>query len=137
MTPQEMATTHAAAFTQSRPWTAEEFADLLSNRFTHALGNKHCFAVFQVIADSAELLTIATHPDRQKQGLARETMALWQAEASRLGATHAILDVAADNMPALSLYQSCGYARCGFRPAYYLRENAPNMDAIVMERGLP
>ncbi len=79
MTPQDMASTHAAAFTQSRPWTAEEFADLLANQFTHALGNAKSFAVFQVIADAAELLTIATHPNHQRQGLARITMLDWQA----------------------------------------------------------
>lgn len=137
MTPQEMASTHAAAFTQSRPWTAEEFSDLLVNRFTHVIGNAESFAVFQVIADAAELLTIATHPDQQRRGLALKTMQNWQQQAHLLGATHAVLDVAADNDPAISLYRRCGYAACGTRRAYYLRENAPNMDAIVMERALP
>lgn len=137
MTPQEMASTHAAAFTQSRPWTAEEFADLLANRFTHVIGNAESFAVFQVIANAAELLTIATHPNHQRQGLGQRTMQRWQEQAHRLGGAHAVLDVAADNDPAISLYRRCGYTACGTRHAYYLRENAPNVDAIVMERALP
>ena len=37
MTPQEMAHIHAAAFTQSRPWSAKEIADLLACRFTHVI----------------------------------------------------------------------------------------------------
>ena len=76
MTPQDLAHTHAAAFTQSRPWTADEFADLLANRFTHyVVGNAQSFALFQVIADEAELLTIATHPSHQRQGLALQNHA--------------------------------------------------------------
>ncbi len=136
MTPEDMASTHAAAFTQSRPWTADEFTDLLTNRFTHFVGSARAFAVFQVIADSAELLTIATHPAFQRQGLARRVMSDWHDSARRLGATQAVLDVAADNHPAISLYEGCGYASCAIRKQYYLRENALNMDAVVMKRDL-
>lgn len=66
-----MAATHAAAFTQSRPWTTGEFAELLSSPLSLVVGDERCFALFRVIADEAELLTIATHPDHQRQGLAR------------------------------------------------------------------
>ncbi|WP_420585140.1 GNAT family N-acetyltransferase [Ruegeria sp.] len=136
MTPQDLANTHAAAFTQSRPWTATEFADLLANRFTHVIGNAKSFALFQVIADEAELLTIATHPSHQRQGLALQSMQDWQAMAKKLGATRALLDVAADNHPAIALYKRCGYATCGRRKGYYLRENAEKIDAIVMAHDL-
>ncbi len=137
MIPAEMAALHAAAFRQSRPWTVEEFADLLANRFTYAIGNTDCFAVFRVIADEAELLTIATHPSRQRAGLARHLMKDWQHTAIRAGASRAFLDVAADNHAAIALYKSCGYAPCGLRRGYYRRENEENVDAIVMERSLP
>ncbi|KUJ73742.1 ribosomal-protein-alanine acetyltransferase [Ruegeria marisrubri] len=132
-----MAVVHAAAFTQSRPWRADEFRELLSNNFTHSVGNNQCFAVFQVIADEAELLTIATHPYYQRKGLARLLMESWQNEAARLGAKRAFLDVAADNIPAIALYESCGYTRCGIRKGYYRRPTGTNVDAILMERPLP
>ncbi|MEX0318831.1 MAG: GNAT family N-acetyltransferase [Ruegeria sp.] len=137
MTPEEMAATHVAAFTQSRPWTASEFADLLANRFTYPIGNADCFALVQIIADEAELLTIATHPDHQRRGLARRCMSEWQTEAAQRGAIRAYLDVAADNAPAIALYQRCGYAPCGRRPGYYRRASGKNVDAILMERRLP
>ncbi|WP_424832414.1 GNAT family N-acetyltransferase [Ruegeria sp.] len=136
MTLQEMAQTHAAAFTRSRPWTAEEFSDLLNNPFTQAIGDARCFALIKVIADEAELLTIATHPDHQRQGLARECMTAWHLAAQSQGATRAFLDVAADNHPAIALYQACHYSACGRRKAYYRRKNGPNVDAIVMECAL-
>lgn len=133
MRPDALALTHAAAFTQSRPWTAQEFADLLDNRFTHLVGGAESFALFQVIADEAELLTIATHPDHQRQGLALRRMEQWHATARNLGATRAFLDVAADNDAAIALYARCGYTPCGRRKGYYLRENTGKIDAIVME----
>jgi len=136
MTPQDLANTHAAAFIQSRPWSAREFADLLSNRFTYAVGNAQSFALIQVIGDEAELLTIATHPGVQRQGLGRNCMRDWHAKARDLGATRAFLDVAADNHPAIALYQSCGYAVCSVRKDYYLREKARKIDALVMECSL-
>ncbi len=133
MTPDELAETHAASFTQSRPWTAAEFADLLSNRFTHAIGTPQSFALFQVIADETELLTIATHPSAQRQGLAKKRMAEWHAEAKKLGATRAFLEVAVNNYPAIALYQQIGYCTCGLRKGYYQQENKRKIDAAVME----
>ncbi len=137
MTPEDMALTHAAAFTQARPWTAAEFEDLLQNRFTHVVGDPNCFALFQVIAGEAELLTIATHPLYQRQGLAAACMKNWHAVAADLGAARAILDVAADNGAAIALYEGFGYSPCGRRKGYYTRDSASNCDAIVMERPLP
>lgn len=137
MTPRDMASTHAAAFTQSRPWTAEEFTELLNNRFTHAIGTAESFALFQVIAGEAELLTLATHPDHQRQGLARECMRVLHLKASDLGAQRAFLDVAADNSAAVALYERCGYHPCGLRKGYYSRKNQEYCDAIVMECLLP
>lgn len=136
MTPQEMAQTHTAAFTQSRPWTAAEFADLLANPFAYIVGSRDSFALFQVIADEAELLTIATHPAHQRQGLGLQCMTDWHANATTLGATRAFLEVAADNLPAIALYEQCGYRPCGLRKGYYPRESGKNCDAIVMEHAL-
>lgn len=133
MTPQVLADTHAAAFTGTRPWSAAEFSDLLENRFIHVIGNERSFSVFQVIADQAELLTIATHPAHRRQGLAMQCMKDWHSRAQELGATLAFLDVAADNFPAIALYQKCGYETCGLRKGYYLHDNNLKIDAIQMQ----
>ena len=137
LTPALMAATHKAAFTQSRPWTETEFSDLLANKFTFAVGDGRCFALVQVIAGEAELLTIATHPDHQRQGLAARVMAAWQLQAAQQNAERAFLDVAADNAPAIALYRKCGYAPHGLRPGYYKRAATETIDAILMQRPLP
>lgn len=137
MTPAEMAATHEAAFAHGRSWTAPEFAALLANPHAFACGHARCFAVGQVVADEAELLTIATHPAHRRRGLARACMDMWQAQAARRGADRAFLEVAADNTPALGLYRRCGFARAGLRRGYYRRPGTHAVDAIVMQRILP
>ena len=136
MSPEEMAQLHAAAFTQSRPWSQEEFASLLGSPLTFAAGNAQAFALVRVIVDEAELLTIATDPAHQRQGLGRKTMQTWQRLAQTRGADTAFLEVAADNSAAHSLYLSEGFVACGRRPGYYSRENAASVDAIVMRKNL-
>ncbi len=134
--PRDMARIHAAAFTQSRPWTETEFASLLDSPLSFATGGPHCFALVRVIADEAELLTIATDPMAQRQGLARALMLDWQKLARAHDAKTAFLEVAADNIAALALYQSDGFAPCGQRAGYYSRPNSAKVDAIVMRKPL-
>ncbi len=136
MTPADMAATYAAAFTQSRPWSTQEFQTLLQSPHVFAAGDQRAFALVRVIADEAELLTIATDPAFQRQGLARQVMAGWQAEAARRGAVTAFLEVAADNTPAINLYESCGFESCGRRAAYYQRTQGQAADALLMQRDL-
>lgn len=136
LTADAMAATHAAAFTQSRPWSAAEFAALLDSPLVFATGGLRCFALLRVIADEAELLTIATHPAHQRQGLARACMAAWESQAMLRGAAEVFLEVAEDNAPAQALYRACGFAECGRRPGYYRRPGATAADAILMRKTL-
>lgn len=133
---EDMATVHAAAFTQSRPWSADEFVSLLSSPLCFSQGDSRCFALIRVVVDEAELLTIATHPDHIRQGLAQRCMAHWQQQAGLRGASSAFLEVAADNTAARALYSKCGYESCGTRRAYYPRPNQISVDAVVMQRTL-
>lgn len=136
MTPAQMAETHAAAFAEARPWSEAEFAALLAQPHCHAIGDARSFALIRVIADEAELLTIATRPDARRQGLARARMEAWQARARTSGAERAFLEVAADNVAALALYKTCGFAVEGRRKGYYPRAGSAAVDAIVMARAL-
>ena len=136
MTPDDMASTHAAAFTASRPWSAQEFTDLLAARGVFCIGDARCFGIVRVIADEAELLTLATHPEHQRQGHARALMDRWMAQARQKGATTAFLDVAADNAAAIALYERSGFAETGRRKGYYARTDAPTVDAVLMQRSL-
>lgn len=132
-----MARTHSAAFTNSRPWGADEFSALLQQRGCFSVGDARCFALVRVVVDEAELLTIATHPDHQRQGLALTCMARWQASAHDQKANRGFLEVAADNAAAIALYRNCGFETAGLRPGYYPRAGQPPVDAVLMTRSLP
>jgi ribosomal-protein-alanine N-acetyltransferase len=134
--PQDMARIHAAAFTNMRPWSAQEFTDLLASPLCFAIGDPRAFALVRVIADEAELLTIATHPDHRRRGLAAQLMDQWHAMAVTRGAAQVFLEVAADNSAAIALYLTKGYVRTGLRKSYYARQNAPDADAIIMSLSL-
>lgn len=136
MTPDTLAATHAAAFTRERPWTAEEFAQLLAQPATLLLGDDRAFLLARVILDEAEILTLATHPDHRRNGLARAALAAFLAESVRRGATRAFLDVAEDNAPARALYTAAGFTEIARRPAYYTRPDGSRTAALVLSRPL-
>ncbi|WP_342212782.1 GNAT family N-acetyltransferase [Pukyongiella litopenaei] len=136
ITPAQMARLHAVAMPPSRPWSEREFADLQAAPHCFAAGDARAFALARVIADEAELLTIATDPALRRRGLARACMGAWQAAAARRGATRAFLEVAADNHAARALYAACGYGVAGQRRGYYRRAGGGSVDALILERPL-
>lgn len=133
MTPQDLSQIHSAAFTQSRPWSAEEFETLLSNPHTFLFSKTNGFALLQVIAGEAELLTIAVHPKGQGKGIGHSLMRDWMAGVA---ATEAFLEVAADNLGAIHLYETHGFAQVARRKSYYARKAGDSVDAIVMRSRL-
>ncbi len=137
MTPQALAATHAAAFTTERPWTAEEFAALLTQPTTLLTGTADSFVLGRVILDEAEILTLATAPAARRQGLARTALTAFLTAAQARGATRAFLDVAEDNTPARALYAAAGFTQIGRRVGYYTAPDGTRTAAIVMARDLP
>lgn len=137
MTPEALARLHARAFTHPRPWTAQEFADLLASPHAFVTGDARGFAMGRVIADEAELLTIATDPDHRRAGLARTTLGAFHTAAQSRGATMAFLEVAADNAPARALYDAAGYVQTGLRKGYYRNRTGATVDALLLSRALP
>ncbi len=137
MTPEEMATLHARAFgSQGRSWSVDEFAALIRSAHVFASGDARAFALAHVVADEAELLTIATDPGHRRTGLAQAVLSRVEDRAARQGAARLILEVAEDNLPAQGLYHAAGYREIARRPAYYLRPNGAPAEALVLEKGL-
>jgi [ribosomal protein S18]-alanine N-acetyltransferase len=132
MTPDALARLHATAFEQDRPWDPDEFAALLTHPGTLLLGDERAFILGRVIIDEAEVLTLATHPDHRRQGLATTLLARFEQEAAAMGAARAFLEVAEDNVPARALYVGRGYVEAGRRPAYYLRSGSAPVAALVL-----
>lgn len=121
MTPDALAALHARCFAVPPPWRADSFAALLQEPQTFLCADPlgRAFALGRVIADEAELLTLATDPGARRKGLARELMDRFEAAARDRGAVVAFLEVAETNAAALALYHGCGYRPVGRRPGYY------------------
>ena len=128
MTPAELAHLHGLCFTRPRPWQTAEFAALLDSPHAFLLSRPQGFLLGRVIADEAELLTLAVAPDARRQGIARDLVGSFAATSRARGAAHAFLEVAADNAAAQTLYLAAGWAESGRRRRYY----GPDLDAIVM-----
>lgn len=136
MTPAAMAALHARCFTTPRPWTAAEFAALLAEPPVFATLAETGFALGRVVADEAELLTIAVAPEARRQGEGRALLDGFLRTARARGAETAFLEAAADNAAALALYRWSGFAEAGRRRGYYHSPGNPPVDALVMVKSL-
>ena len=90
------------------------------------------FILFRVAADEAEVLTLAVSPASQRRGLGRRLLQAALDRAQARGAAQIFLEVAWDNIPALSLYAGAGFTQVGCRPGYY----PGGSDALVLRRDL-
>lgn len=81
--------------------------------------------------DVADVMTIAVAPGAQGRGLGDELLTELVGRADRGGAGALMLEVRADNGPALRLYARHGFERISVRRRYY---QPGDLDAIVMRR---
>jgi ribosomal-protein-alanine N-acetyltransferase len=137
MTPDALAAIHKSAFSETgRGWSADELADYLTETHTHLITSPQGFALLRVIADQAELLTIAVHPDAQSRGEGRKLMDDVLKTARQHNADALFLEVAQDNQAARALYNSCGFDRAAFRKNYYKRAGRDAVSALVLRKTL-
>ena len=134
-----LAEIHSTAF--ARVWTADEFAALLAERTTFAVGIRRDwfthrrlvgFVLVRVVVDEAEILTIAVRKDCRRRGYGRMLMDEALRRLSRAGAAACFLEVDSDNGPAVGLYRSLGFAVVGRRKDYYEVGSAGDGTALVM-----
>ncbi|MDM7459073.1 MAG: GNAT family N-acetyltransferase [Paracoccus sp. (in: a-proteobacteria)] len=123
-----LATLHARCFHVPRPWSADEFDDLLGTPGTFLLHVPGAFLLGRALAGEAELLTLAVAPEQRRRGTGRALLARFAQTAWDRGAASAFLEVGAENVAARALYLGAGWVETGRRPRYY----GPGEDAIVM-----
>ena len=106
-------------------------ADKLNN--TDMSSNLAGYLLATIIADEAEILSIAVSADHQKCGRGGGLLGHFLAYIAIQDVRTVLLEVAADNVSALTLYHRHGFAEFGRRPSYYKNSNG-NCDAIIMRR---
>ncbi|MES2435021.1 MAG: GNAT family N-acetyltransferase [Pseudomonadota bacterium] len=134
MTFDEMAAIHAACFTTPKPWSAAEIASTLDSAFAFVLTEPSGFLIGRVVAGEAELITLAVDPGARKRGTGGRLVDGFLVEARVRGAESVFLEVAANNLPAQSLYARKGFEPKGKRRGYYQTPAGDRLDALVLMR---
>lgn len=116
-------------------WSREQFWQELAQPTRHyvvarAEGEVEGYAGVLVMAPDADIQTIAVRADRQGRGVARALMDAVLSHIDASGATHTMLEVRADNEPALALYRRRGFVPISERRRYY----PDGTDAVIMRR---
>ena len=132
----DLAATHALVFPPPQVWASREFDGLLDSRGILLTGDAESYVLGRVMFDEAEILTLATHPDRQRQGLARKALAAFEHQAARMGAKTVFLEVSVRNLAASRLYSVAGYIQVGCRKGYYVEADGTRSDALVLSKAV-
>ena len=109
------------------------FADAPANHYFCAVGANGTllgYGGISLVADEAEIITVAVSPAHRRQGIARALMEHMLRLAADASAS-VYLEVRASNTPAIELYRSLGFAGTGVRKNYY---TSPREDAVLMMR---
>jgi ribosomal-protein-alanine N-acetyltransferase len=139
-----LADLHDRAF--DRPWSAEEFETLLKGPGAFAvLGEAgdpeeapveaRGFILCRAVAGEAEILTVAVDPAARRRGWGAALVEMAAGIAREAAAFEMFLEVAADNLAAIKLYEATGFERVGLRKGYYPHPDGAK-DAVVMRRVL-
>ncbi|MGH8310810.1 MAG: ribosomal protein S18-alanine N-acetyltransferase [Vicinamibacterales bacterium] len=120
----------------TNPWTRQMFEwDVRNTEVTRvyvARTSEATVAAFcscWLVFDELHIHSLAVRRDLRRQGLASALLRGVLADASRLGAKRATLEVRRSNEPALRLYEKVGFTVSGTRPNYY---SQPDEDAVIL-----
>jgi len=127
----------------SNPWTREMYTWELQNRSVCHIflaRTAECrvagFCAFWLVFDEVHINNVALRPQFRAQGIGTALLQHVLAEARRLGARRATLEVRASNEGARRLYERLGFYVAGVRRHYYTE---PVEDALILwrEEGAP
>lgn len=132
---------HAGLFEE--PWTAASFETMLNHPGSVALVactaspmDMGGFALAQLAADEAEILSVGVRQDWQKRGIATKLVEGLKRASRNAGARSLYLEVAESNLAAIRLYGKTGFAEAGRRKGYYARQNGSREDALLLKASL-
>ncbi len=92
------------------------------------------YCLYQVIFEQAEILRIGTHPNYQRQGIASQLFDKLNSELLHRQVENLLLEVRADNIPAIALYEQQQFVAIHRRKGYYQLKDKAAIDALIMQR---
>ena len=136
---------------EHKPWSADQWQDFCARPEVAGFAvtssddpssSLEAVLIAQVLDQEAEIITLAVHPEKRRQGLARRLIEeLTKTVANNLPPNNPkrriLLEVAESSFPARQLYESMGFQvfhrRPGYYPDYY-KGRSGNADALLMEK---
>ena len=120
----------------SDPWSAATLAETISSQTDRCVvaevGSEVVgYAILRRVGPEAELLNLAVHPARRRQGMGDALLAEVLRALDADGGDTVFLEVRASNIAAQTLYRRHGFLPVGRRRGYY---SAPLEDAVLMRR---
>jgi len=119
LSPDALAATHRAAFGLQPGWRAADFSGYLSDPTALIIGTHDCFVLVRIAGPEAEILTLASHPDVQRQGRATKLLRDCMRRLEIAGIEDVFLDVSDQNAAARALYDRSGFIEFARRKNYY------------------
>ncbi len=120
----------------AEPWGRESFAAAGGETAEEHLvvraeesGEPIGYLRYRLVADEAEILRLAVHPDWRRRGVAARLLEEGLRRICAGGARRVFLETEASNAAARSLYRSFGFQEIARRPGYY---RAGGEDAVVL-----
>lgn len=121
------------------PWREDDFFRCLQQRNCIGMVAEYekrvvGFMIYEVPKNRIRLLNIATAPEFQRQGVARQMIAKLVGKLDRQGRNRIISEVRETNLPALVFFRSLGFRAVVVLKNYYEKMNE---DAYVLQYRLP
>lgn len=120
----------------SMPWSAKDFADLLSRSYCNYLvaevdGQVVGSCGMTVICNEGNIDNVVVAEPFRGHGVAQKLMQELLALGEAQGVEAFTLEVRVSNAPAIHVYEKMGFVSEGIRPRFYER---PTEDAMIMWR---
>jgi ribosomal-protein-alanine N-acetyltransferase len=124
-----MALIHAEAFPPEDAWSSGVFSQQLGLPGVFGLlTDSGGMILMRVVADEAEVLTLAVAPEARGRGIASALLHESKSIAAGMGAAAIFLEVSVNNSNARAVYARAGFRRVGERRKYYSDQS----DALVL-----
>lgn len=135
---------HCAAFSAigEKGWSAESLRNTATSNGARVIlmeplrlnssDEIKAFAVIRIIADEAELITLAVCPTHSGRGVGTSLLQNCLQAAKSSGAESMYLEVRANNRGAVHLYERAGFQPSSLRPLYYQLQDGSRHDAVLM-----
>ena len=127
-------------FAGDPPWSAEHFETELAGVpetrwyvIAEVDGDVAGYAGLMAAADTADVQALAVAPAYQRRGIGTTLLTAVIDEATRRRVGALLLEVRADNDPALAIYRRHGFEQISRRRGYY---DGGRVDALVLRRVL-